>query len=202
MKALTNFKICDNAPECGGISVCPNKAMYYDEEKRTIIVDADKCTCCGLCEKECPIGAIMVPKSAEQCQEYQKKIEDDPRTIKHLFVDRYEAVALSEYFKITSKQLDERINCKGLTLIEVFSSETAECLLKSIPIKDITDSIEEAVTFYKIDVAEDELTKYDIKELPSLLFFRDGNFLGKIEGYYDIDQKAEFEEKIKNIINK
>ena len=38
MKALINFKICDNAKECSGISVCPTGAMSFDEEK---------CTNCG-----------------------------------------------------------------------------------------------------------------------------------------------------------
>ena len=42
MKALINFKICDNAPECSGIEVCPTGAMYFDSEKETIVVDEDK----------------------------------------------------------------------------------------------------------------------------------------------------------------
>ena len=32
MAVLVNFKICDNAKECGGITVCPTGALSYDDE--------------------------------------------------------------------------------------------------------------------------------------------------------------------------
>ena len=65
MAVLVNFKICDNAKECGGIAVCPTGALSWNEEKESIEIDNDKCISCGLCEKECPIGAIMVAKNSE-----------------------------------------------------------------------------------------------------------------------------------------
>ena len=66
MAVQVNFKICDNAKECGGVAVCPTGAFSYDEEKNTIVIDNDKCISCGLCEKECPIGAIIVTKTEEE----------------------------------------------------------------------------------------------------------------------------------------
>ena len=33
MSVLINFKICDNAKECGGISICPTGALKWNEEK-------------------------------------------------------------------------------------------------------------------------------------------------------------------------
>ena len=41
---------------------------------------------------------------------------------------------------------------------------------------------------------------YGISELPSLLFFKDGEMIGKVEGYYDNDSKEDFFEKIKEEI--
>lgn len=35
MAVLVNFKICDNAKECGGIEVCPTGALSWDEENET-----------------------------------------------------------------------------------------------------------------------------------------------------------------------
>ena len=39
MSVLINFKICDNAKECGGIEVCPTGALSWDEENETIKID-------------------------------------------------------------------------------------------------------------------------------------------------------------------
>ena len=41
MAVLINFKICDNAKECGGIAVCPTGALSYDDEKESIVIDND-----------------------------------------------------------------------------------------------------------------------------------------------------------------
>lgn len=200
MKALINFKICDNSPECGGVAICPTGAMYYDEEKESVVVDEEKCTCCGLCENECPIGAIMVPKDEEQYKDYQKQIEDDPRTIKDLFVDRYGAASLSDFFIINPEEIESKIK-NGITLIEVYMEESIQCLLKSIPIKEITENITGNINYYKVEDNNLFGEKYDIKEYPSLLIFKDSKYLGKIEGYYEVDQKEKFINLLKDIIN-
>ena len=199
MKALINFKICDNAPECGGVAVCPTEAMYFDEEKKTIIVDEEKCINCGLCENECPIGAIMVPKSNDEYILFQKYIEEDPRTIEDLFVDRFGAATVSEFFTIDKKQFYNKINNDKLTMIELYDSEIAECLLKSIPIKDISKELNEETFFYKIDKEMELIERYNIQELPILMFFKNNELLGKIEGYHSIDQFDDLKIKLKNI---
>jgi len=199
MSALVNFKICDNAPECGGVAVCPTEAMYFDEGKKTIIVDEEKCINCGLCENECPIGAIMVPKSNDEYILFEKYIEEDPRTIEDLFVDRFGAATVSEFFTIDKKQFYNKINNDKLTMIELYDSEIAECLLKSIPIKDISKEINEETFFYKIDKEMELVERYNIQELPVLMFFKNNELLGKIEGYHSIDQFDDLKSKLKNI---
>lgn len=77
MAVLINFKICDNAKECGGVAVCPTGALSFDEEKQTIIIDNDKCISCGKCEKECPIGAISVAKNKLEYDKIKQDIEND-----------------------------------------------------------------------------------------------------------------------------
>ena len=201
MKALINFKICDNAKECGGIAICPTGAMHYDEEKQTIVID-DSCINCGVCEKECPVGAIMVAKDENQYQQYIEDINNDPRTIKDLFVDRYGAASLSEFFLIGEENIDETVKKGKLTFIEVFNNDEAACLLKSIPIKEITDNINEEVSYYKVETNDEILKKYNIDEVPALLIFKNGALLGKIEGYFEISDKNEFENKVTEIVNK
>lgn len=199
MAVLVNFKICDNAKECGGIAVCPTGALSWNEEKETIEIDNNKCISCGLCEKECPIGAIMVAKNNEEYQKIKKEIDEDPRTTKDLFVDRYGAVAISDFFKIELEEIKEKVEKDCLTLIEVYNPDVAECLLKSISIKELTKNLPSDTLFYKAE-SDKTIDEYKIMELPSLLIFRKSKLLGHIDGYYTIDEKEKVISKLSSII--
>ena len=202
MSVLVNFKICDNAKECGGVAVCPVGAFSWDDEKETIVLDNEKCISCGLCEKECPIGAIRVAKTEEEYEKIKQEIDDDPRTTKDLFVDRYGAAPLSEFFMIDASDISDKIKNKGLTFIECYKDDSIQCLLKSIPIKELTVDLDHDTLFYKVEVDEEVIDKYDLYAFPSLLIFKDGKYLGKVEGYYTNDKKDDFIEEIYQIIEK
>ena len=201
MAVLVNFKICDNAKECGGVAVCPTGALSYDEEKNTIVIDNDRCISCGLCEKECPIGAIMVAKTSEEYERLKKEIDADPRTTKDLFVDRYGATPLSEFFMIESSELEDKINNDSITLIECYNDDSIQCLLKSIPIRELAKDLPKDTIFYKVEANDKLIDKYQVKELPALLIFKKGHLLGNIDGYYPNDEKDKLIEKINNHLN-
>lgn len=200
MPVVVNFKICDNAKECGGVAVCPTGAYSYDEEKETIVIDNDKCISCGLCERECPIGAIMVAKTKEEYEKIKEDIDNDPRTTKDLFVDRYGAAPLSDFFMIDETDIEEKIKQEGITLIECYNDDSIQCLLKSIPIKELTNSFPKDTLFYKASVTEETITKYSINELPTLLVFKDKELLGKVDGYFENDNKEELINTLNEII--
>ena len=200
MAVLVNFKICDNAKECGGIAVCPTGALSYDDEKETIIIDNDKCISCGRCERECPIGAIMVARTDEEYDKLKKEIDNDSRTTKDLFVDRYGATPLSEFFMIESDDIENKVHNDGLTLIELYTEDSIQCLLKSIPIKELSQNLPKDTLFYKAEATEETINKYNINEVPSLLIFKNGSLLGHIEGYYTNDSKEEMIKEINKII--
>lgn len=199
MSVLINFKICDNAKECGGVEVCPTGALSWDEENETIKIDNDKCISCGSCEMNCPIGAISVAYTEEEYEKKKEEIEKDPRTTKDLFVDRYGAAPLSEFFMIQEDELDKKIG-NGITLVECYEDSSIQCLIKSIPIKDITSNMPKDTKFYKVEAGDKIKEKYDIAELPSLLVFKDEKYLGKIDGYYETDQKEDFIDKINKLL--
>jgi Fe-S-cluster-containing dehydrogenase component len=199
---LINFKICDNAKECGGIAVCPTGALSYDDEKESIVIDNDKCISCGRCESECPIGAIMVARTDEEYDKLKEEIDNDTRTTKDLFVDRYGATPLSEFFMIESDDIENKVNNDGITFIELYNDDSIQCLLKSIAIKDLTKDLPKDTLFYKAEANDDVLNKYNVNELPSLLVFKQGNFLGSIDGYYEVDNKKELLHNMNEILNK
>ena len=198
MAVLINFKIWDNSKECGGLAVCPTGALSWDEKNENILIDNDKCISCGLCQKECPIGAIKVAKTDEEFNKIKKEIDDDTRTTKDLFVDRYGAVAISSFFKIDINEIPEKIKKDCLTIIEIYNPETAECLLKSIPIQDLTKNLPENTLYYKVE--SENFNEYCVTELPSLLLFKNNNLLGHIDGYYDNDNIEEIQKQIDDIL--
>jgi len=55
-------RLCDNAP-C--VIACPQKCLIQSEKTGTIIVDEDKCDCCGLCIEVCHHGAISLHPKEE-----------------------------------------------------------------------------------------------------------------------------------------
>lgn len=201
MSVLINFKICDNAKECGGIEVCPTGALSWDEKNETIVIDNEKCISCGMCEKECPIGAIRVAHDDTEYNKIKEEIDNDPRTTKDLFVDRYGAASISDFFKIEVNEIADKVDKECLALVEFYNLDFAECLLKSIPIKELTSDFPEDTLYYKAEV-NDGYSDFGVLELPALLIFRNNNLLGHIDGYYNIDGKAEMLNKINEIINK
>lgn len=200
MSVLINFKICDNAPECSGVEVCETGALYWNKEKNKIEINNSKCINCGKCEKACPVDAIKVAKTNEEFETIKKEIDKDPRRISDLFVDRYGAIPIDPDTLINEKYFANIFNLTKSILIEFFNDESIRCLRKSIPINKIIKHKD--ILFRKINIKEDSLpNKFKINKFPCLLFFKDNQLIGKIEGYYNIDEFDKLKEKINKIIN-
>ena len=200
MTVLINFKICDNAKECYGIEVCPTQAFFWDEKNKTIAVDESKCNFCGKCEKACEVDAIHIARTQEEAERIQKEIDNDPRKASDLFVDRYGAQPVSNTFLTDKNNFSQDVLEAGkLTFVEFFKEDSIMCLLYSIPVKDLFDGID--IKFRKMEIKDNSiLDKYEIKKLPALLFFRNGEMIGNVQGYFENKDKLELKEKINEII--
>ena len=203
MAVLINFKICDNSKDCGGITVCPAGAFYWDNKKKTIAVDNKKCVSCGKCEEACPVGAIRVARTEKEYKKIKETIKKDPRKISDLFVDRYGADSISSTFLIPSSKFKDQIfQSKKLAAIEFFTPSSIQCLLYSIPIKELLKNANANYLKVKVEKNPSFLKKFKIKKFPTLAFFKMGKLVGLVEGYYEIGQEKILKEKIKKIISK
>lgn len=200
MAIKLNFNICDNAPECSGIAVCPTKAIYWDEEalnplseKGSICIDNGKCIACGNCvgENGCPVGAIIFANSEDELEELTEEYETDLTKVESLFVDRYGAAPIDEDICKRHSELKEIIkNNHGIVLVEEFSDWSIQCLLSSIPVDTIIDEVK-AITgindicYYRIDMTEEI---EEGTELPILNVYREDKMLCQIQGFLDNTQ--------------
>ncbi len=200
MPALVNFKICDNSKDCSGIEICHSGAFFRDDEKKTIVVDNAKCTSCGACENSCPVGAIHVAKNDDELAQIKKEVDEDTRTVSDLFVDRYGAQPVHPAFNISEDKFNVQIlESSKPAVVELFSNDSIQCLLHSIPIKDLFHGRD--IKYRKIEVTGNTfIEKYGVKELPALLFFMNGKLVGKIEGYFDIRKKSELLDEVNKIL--
>ena len=201
MPVLINFKICDNAKECGGIAECPTGALFWDEEAKGIKIDNEKCISCEKCVAACPVEAIFVAGNEKEYRKIEKEVDGDPRKRSDLFIDRYGAQPIMAAFLISEKEFPAEVLCADkLTAVEFFNEDSLMCLLRSIPIKDLLENY--PIEYRKAVAGNASIEKYQIKKLPALLFFEKSRLLGKIEGYYDNTQQKLFGKKIKAVIGK
>jgi len=200
MSVLINFKICDNVSECAGIEVCPTGALFWDGKEKTIKIDNEKCNSCGLCEPACEVDAIFVAKDDKEHKKLEKKIADDPRKRSDLYIDRYGVMPIHPAFLIGEDRFEEEVlKSDKLMAVEFFNDDSIHCLLHGITVKKLFQGVD--IEYRKLKLESQSLSdNYEVKELPALLFFKAGKLIGKIEGFFEKEDKERLLGEIKKVL--
>lgn len=193
MAVLLNYKICDNAAECGGIEVCPTGAMFWDEKNEKIGIDNNLCVSCENCVGECPVGAIQVALTDEEYQNIKTDIENDHHTIEELFVERYGAMPIDEDLVMDDAHIILAINAESIVFVEQFQEISIQCLIHSIPMAVILGRY--GGRYVKQQIGDDIEGEY-----PCLIIYQDGKMLGRVDGYYEEQNVDEFFKAIDKIL--
>jgi thioredoxin 1 len=220
MPIAINFKICDNSEDCNGIPVCPTKALTWDKEAKSLIIDNSKCISCGACAKACPVlGAILVAKTEEEYGRVRDEIESDPRTRTQLLEDRYGVVTTDPSLIITMKNFNEEVlNSNDIVFVDFWDAPHRPCRIKAVEFKvlkakaDIITKFlsnkELKIKIRKIDVSKNSeiANRYSVGVVPSFLVFYKGRVIGRIEGRVEqekdiIDKLAIIVKNIESIMN-
>lgn len=188
MAVFVNFKICDNAAECSGIEVCPTGALYWDEDEETVKSDNNKCISCNACLEACPAGAIYVAHDEKEEKQIKEDIENDPRTLKDLLVERYGASPVDESLLVSAQEALSKIEeVASLVVVEIMDNDDAPCLINSVPISDAFGDAK--YEYYKVAIADDDCKlitdKFSVSEIPTLLVFRNHRLVVRIDGIVD-----------------
>jgi thioredoxin 1 len=73
---------------------------------------------------------------------------------------------------------------KGLSIVQFFSEWSGACQIMAPVYEELSNSYSSRAGFFSVDVDMDPLLKeqYGIMDLPTVLFFRDGNMVDHIMG--------------------
>lgn len=102
--------------------------------------------------------------------------------------------------RIDAEAVDEVINNKNEPCLIVFSRENCHVCQEVVPrVEELAEKFVSKLLFYYIDVEDnkDILKKYALKGVPQILFFKGGEFCGRIAGNVE---EEDIEEKITELL--
>jgi NAD-dependent dihydropyrimidine dehydrogenase PreA subunit len=204
-KIIFNYNLCDMAPECGGIEVCPTGAIHFDEKTKRPVWDESKCTFCLACTTPdaCPVGVIMYTRDEAEEKRIQELIGKDPRTADWLWQERYgvhPARVKPNAIILTKDNFDEAMKQPGYKIIDVWSEDTLDCRLHSPLYSELLKGIKKPVQIYKLDAGKYPRggEKLKLKELPAMIVLKDSVELLRSLGYIQEEKIANLNKLLRN----
>lgn len=198
-KIVINHNLCDEAPECGGIEVCPTGAFHYDYRRKRIAIDESKCTLCLRCTlpDTCPVGCILFARTIGDEKRIKKMIKEDPRTAKWLWQERYgcqpgQTPPTAEI--ITAENFTSVLDTNGLKLIDAWHIDYLDCRVHSVLFSDLLKGIKMDVSIFKLDAQEfpKYAKKLKVQEYPTMILLDGDKEVWRHEGLIDEKQLKKF----------
>lgn len=88
-----------------------------------------------------------------------------------------------KYTELTESNFDETVK-EGIVLIDFFANWCSPCRMMSSVIEELADDFEGKVKICKVNTDDNYnlVEKYEIKSIPMILFFKDGELIDRIVG--------------------
>jgi len=102
--------------------------------------------------------------------------------------------------QLTSKAFEEKIYDNGEACLVIFSRKDCHVCKEVVPtVEELQPNYEGKFGFYYVDVEEDKplYQSFSLKGVPQILFFKEGEYYGKLSGHVEEEQ---IEEKIEEIL--
>ncbi|WP_407309524.1 thioredoxin family protein [Desulfosporosinus sp. SB140] len=102
---------------------------------------------------------------------------------------------------LNSSRFEEVIYNNGEPCLVIFSRKSCHVCQSVLPVlEDLQPQFEGKFGFYYVDVEEDKALyqKFSLKGVPQILFFKDGEYQGKLAGKVE---EEDVEERITDILN-
>lgn len=182
MPVFIDHRICDREDICDLVKVCPREAIVHNRGEGTISVDHSKCNECLLCLKACPYLAVKLAKDADELGEFERKASRI-KLNKSAHLARIYSMKPGRIGRagLNDSNFKKKVGAKIPTLVSFWGahSRVIAPLLKGVGKRH-----GKKLRVANIKVADNPKTrrKYRITTTPTLVLFRSGREIGRLEG--------------------
>lgn len=100
--------------------------------------------------------------------------------------------------ELTKSEFESFIK-QGLVLVDFFAEWCMPCLMMAPVIDELSDKFKGKIKFGKVNIEDNQdlAQKFEIRSIPNLILFKDGNIIGRFIGSMSSE---EFEEKLRKFL--